>query len=688
MLINRTEIALALPGYEIGGQIGRGGFGLVFTAKHRRLGAVRAVKVIAAVEADGPEPSRRFLAEAQLMTELDHPHLVRVFEYAEHGTVRLLVMEYLPGGTLTERLNKPVTPQRACAWALSIAEGLHAAHSLGVAHRDIKPDNLLFTADGLLKVSDFGIAKLFDGTAVSASGLIGTPLYMAPEQFLGAPVGPAADLYSLGTTIYRTLANRTPFTADLSLAAVMRQHLEEPPAPLDDVPPHIAAVVLRTLAKRPADRPASAREFALDLARAARTDFGAGWISSSGVPLRVDPAVLLDATPAAAVTRARQRAVPTEPRQAARQSTEVVDAPAPIAPVAPRVTTRRRWLVAAGCVAAPAVLLGTGYLGTVLVGRDDDTEAGAAPSSTAPYVATTARLDHVLKGHTGDVYVAEFDPHRPRLASGGKDNSLRLWDSLTGAQIGPTRPSQHNAVYGLAYSPSGSTLATGYSDGTIGLRDPLTGTPRGAVLTGHSSGVNAVAFNHDGTELASASTDKTIRLWDVATGNQIGPALTGHTNTVTWVAFSPDGARVASASSDKTVRLWDVATRTRIGGPMSGHTDKVWSVAFSPDGNRLATASDDSTVRLWDVVTRRQLGPALTGHTGEVNTVAFSPDGALLASAGGDGSIGLWNPDTGKLINFVATDHERYIWSVAFSPDSKRLATASADRTVRLWTLS
>jgi serine/threonine protein kinase len=214
MLIDRALIEAALPQYEVGQQIGQGAFGLVFTARHRELGSMRAVKAVALAESGAAGASRRFLVEAQVMTELDHPHIVRVHEYTDRGSVRLLVMEYLAGGTLTDRLRSKVPPEVGCAWALSVADALQTAHERGVLHRDIKPDNLLFTVDGLLKVSDFGVAKLFEGSAASASvDFLGTPLYVAPEQITGGRCGPRTDLYALGTTLYQLLTGRTPFPA-------------------------------------------------------------------------------------------------------------------------------------------------------------------------------------------------------------------------------------------------------------------------------------------------------------------------------------------------------------------------------------------------------------------------------------------------------------------------------------------
>ncbi|GAA0266892.1 serine/threonine-protein kinase [Cryptosporangium japonicum] len=671
MLIDRTEIERVLPGYEIGGQIGRGGFGLVFTARHRRLDTIRAVKVIATAEVDELELSRRFLAEAQVMTALDHPHLVRVFEYAEDGPLHLLVMEYLAGGTLTQRLRTTVHPREACAWALALADGLQAVHDRGVAHRDIKPDNVLFTAAGAPKLADFGIAKVMEGTAMPTSGLLGTPLYMAPEQFLGAPVGPRTDVYSLGATLYRTLSGRAPFGPDLSLAAIVRHQLEMPPAPLEDTPPTIAGVVFRALAKDPAERPASAHSFAAELARAAREDFGAGWIAASEVPLRVAPGLLLD------------EPAPPEP------VTELVREPPTVVVGGPTRPRRRLWPLVAAGVALVALVLTAGYAGALIA--DPGEGRSAAPTASAsptPAVATIATLVHTFTGHTDSVYGLVYDAAHHRLISAGNDRSVRYWDIATGKATGPARPGQHESVLGLAASSDGRVLASGNGDNTVQLWDPATGRPSGPPLTGHTDQVNSVAVSADGRRVASGGGDHTVRLWDPATRRPIGKPLIGHTKPVVWVTFSPDGRLLASAGADRTVRLWDVATGTQLGTPLLGHTDEVLTVAFSPDGKRLASGGRDTTVRLWDVGAHRQIGAAITGHTTKVTTVAFSPDGSLLASAGGDVALGLWDPRTGAPISLVATDHHDTIFTMAFSPDGKRLATGSADDTVKLWELS
>ncbi|CAI7975512.1 hypothetical protein FRAHR75_190029 [Frankia sp. Hr75.2] len=206
--LDLDHVAAVLPGYDIGAELGRGGFGTVLAARHRLIGRHVAVKVFLdpSPEADpsgGPGASAgtgesqnlrsRFLAEARVLAGLDHPHIVRVFDYVERDGLCLLVMEQLTGGTLRARAAAGLPPRATCAIALAAAAALDVAHGRGVLHRDVKPDNLLFTADGVPRVTDFGIAKIVEATAASTTGMVGTPRYMAPEQITGAPLGPATD---------------------------------------------------------------------------------------------------------------------------------------------------------------------------------------------------------------------------------------------------------------------------------------------------------------------------------------------------------------------------------------------------------------------------------------------------------------------------------------------------------------
>jgi len=295
-----ASVAAALTEYEIGGELGRGAWGIVLAGRHRHLRREVAIKRLPAAFAHDPEVRSRFVGEARLLSSLDHPHIVPVYDYVERDELCLLVMEQLPGGTVWDQFTDPgIDMAGACAVALVTAAALDHAHERGVLHRDIKPENLLFAEDGaLLKVADFGIAKVLTGgrtMATVAGQVLGTPSYMAPEQARGEEATPATDVYALGSTLYRLLSGRLPFPPAASPIATLYQRVHEPPEDLrrarPEVPPALAEVVMRSLATAPADRYATADGFASALASAATGVLGWGWLTASGLRATLGPRV-------------------------------------------------------------------------------------------------------------------------------------------------------------------------------------------------------------------------------------------------------------------------------------------------------------------------------------------------------------------------------------------------------------
>ena len=288
----RTLAAL-LPGYDIGAELGRGGYGVVLAGTHRQLGRAVAIKELPPGLAGQPGVRARFLAEARVLAGLDHPHVVPVYDFVEQDGVCALVMEALPGGTVWDRFTSTgYSPAAACAVVMVACAGLQHAHAHGILHRDVKPENLLLTETGQLKVADFGIAKVLgdnDTLATSAGEILGTPAYIAPEQAQGGQLGPQADVYAAGVMLYELLSGTLPFSEEGGGLAIVYRHVYEQPTPLHqvapEVPPALADVVMRALAREPSERFASAEEFGVAIGTAAGQAYGAGWFEGAGVPV-------------------------------------------------------------------------------------------------------------------------------------------------------------------------------------------------------------------------------------------------------------------------------------------------------------------------------------------------------------------------------------------------------------------
>ena len=245
--------------YEVQDFIGQGAMGLVYRAYHVQLQRTGAVKVLQGIAPD-PDTTARFRHEAQAIAQMRHPNIVNVYDFGEHDGVPYMIIEYVPGGSLANRLsNGPLDATTALKYLRGIAAGLDHAHDLGIVHRDVKPANVLLEKDNTPVLADFGLAKLMQGTSLkSMTGVTtGTPAYMAPEQVTGTRVGPAADRYALATIAYEMLTGVIPFDGE-GLMEVLYAHVHREPMPPSArnsaLSPRVDAVIMRGLAKDPAAR--------------------------------------------------------------------------------------------------------------------------------------------------------------------------------------------------------------------------------------------------------------------------------------------------------------------------------------------------------------------------------------------------------------------------------------------------
>jgi serine/threonine protein kinase len=257
-------IGKSLGSFRVVERIGTGGMATVFKAYQPTLDRYVAIKVLPAYHAQDPIFVRRFEQEARSVAKLAHPNIVQIHDFGEQDNITYIVMEYVDGGTLKDRLKKPLPVAEAAYFIIQAAEGLDCAHRNGIVHRDVKPANMLVRKDGHLLLSDFGIAKILEGTTnlTRAGTGIGTPQYMSPEQGTGQAVDRRSDIYSLGIVFFHCLTGRVPFTADSPLSITLK-HLHDP-LPVDrltaeGVPTPIMQVISQMTAKQPHERFQSAQ---------------------------------------------------------------------------------------------------------------------------------------------------------------------------------------------------------------------------------------------------------------------------------------------------------------------------------------------------------------------------------------------------------------------------------------------
>jgi predicted Ser/Thr protein kinase len=269
------DIGLTLNNrYSITGRIGKGGMGVVYRAADAQTGQEVAVKVLSGDLSPDPDMLERFRREGEALRQLRHPNIVGFVDMFQHEGQHVIVMEYVPGGSLHGLVKRegPLPLDRARRFALELCDALTRAHHLNIVHRDIKPENILIADDGTPKLTDFGLARLIgEGTRLTGTGtLLGTPYYMAPEAWEGRPLDAQADIWSLGVVLYEVLTGQVPFGGE-TLAAVMNKVLTAPlpdmAALRSDVPEGLAQIVGQMLVRDKARRYQSIREVAADLER-------------------------------------------------------------------------------------------------------------------------------------------------------------------------------------------------------------------------------------------------------------------------------------------------------------------------------------------------------------------------------------------------------------------------------------
>jgi serine/threonine protein kinase len=299
--------------YQLSSRVAIGGMGEVWQATDLVIGRTIAIKILKDEYLGDPGFLERFRAEARHAALVNHEGIANVFDYGEEEGSAYLVMELVPGEALSTILERErvLSTDRVLDIVAQTASALHAAHSAGLVHRDIKPGNLLITPDGRVKITDFGIARIADQVPLTATGqVMGTVQYLSPEQASGHPASPTTDIYSLGIVAYESLAGRRPFTGESQVAIAMAQINEQPPDLPVTVSEPVRNLVYACIAKNPADRPASAAHLARAAQALRRGDVAGAAAAVPGVIAAGTLPALLRENPATQATRVLTTAGP------------------------------------------------------------------------------------------------------------------------------------------------------------------------------------------------------------------------------------------------------------------------------------------------------------------------------------------------------------------------------------------
>jgi eukaryotic-like serine/threonine-protein kinase len=650
--------------YNIVSQIGTGGFGAVYQAKDtlfsHRLVAIKEMNQDGLSPQELAEASAAFEHEALLLTDLIHPNLPRIHDHFTENGRSYVVMDFITGDTLEDYVDKFVrrfSVEAALEIGLqlcTVLDYLHT-HQPPIIFRDLKPANIMRTADNHVYLIDFGIARHFKPGKAKDTIPLGSRGYAAPEQYGKAQTTPQSDIYGLGATLHQLLTgddpsltlfhfepvrlSKLPISAQLNslLKQMVEMEMSKRPASMAIVKQELQRLLAQQMAQKPSPV-------------VKRRNFVKGCLS-----------VVATCSAAIAIT------------------TFVVEKPNVV-----------------------SLLLAHPFSGTTPV---------LSPAPPGPAQATIlSRPLYTYRGHKGSVTAAAWSPQGQYIASAGTlDSSVQVWDASIIRGIVFVPDSMHKVlarfatngqrVDALAWSRDSTRIAAALGNETVDVRSMATGDDR-LLHFSQPGNANALAWSPGGSRIAAVSGNTSIEVRSATTGGLFF-TYTGHAQAVLTLAWSPEGKLIASGGADGIVQVWNATTgRTYVN--YSGHSAEVHAVAWSPDSRQIVSGGADGTVQVWEATTGRPLF-TYRGHAGGVNAVAWQGEPLLLpgreariASGGADATVQVWS--FGRAVNrrheqvmslqgeiLMYRGHSGQVTSVTWSPDGQYIASGSEDGTVQVW---
>ena len=717
-----------------------GGMALVYRVFHKGWGIRLAVKSPRPETFASPESEESFIREAETWVNLDlHPHIISCYYVRRLGGIPRIFMEYASRGSLQEAIEQGWLYRGAPAevlknildFSIQFGWGLHYSHEKGLVHQDVKPANVLISADGLAKVTDFGIAQARASSRPGGAGPVDleanqgarsilvdtvglTPAYCSPEQADARPVSRRTDIWSWAVTVMEMFTGRKTWKTGPAAKEGLREYLSSGAthSVIPPMPPAVAGLLERCFAEKPEDRPRDMRLVCNELIEIYQR------VSGQAYP-RAEPKM-----DTALADTLNNRAVSMADIGREADALQYFDAAARVDSDHPALIYNRSL-----------------YLWSLGKITDQDAlRALVEVTKKLPNSAEPACYSASLHLERGD-YAAALSTARAAVARFGEQERLKAiidvasqYRLVEGGAL-KTLDGSRGAVNSVAISAAGDRFISAGNDSVVKVWN-LASAACVRELTGHTDLIRTIRMDSSGTRALSASWDTTLRWWDLTSGSCL-EEMAGHEDVIQDADITPDGRLAVSASADATLRVWDLQTGSCL-QVLRGHRDTVWSVALLNGGARAVSSSLDNTLRVWDLASGEclksidwprsctsNLSPtaegrsvffaggdqrlwlvdletgapirSFSGHTGGASSVLAAGDNPWLFSGGIDGTIRMWDLHTGQCLR-TFNGHRTSVNSLSFCPkeihlqgaDGKPfscwlLASGSSDRSARVW---